>query len=68
LCAPIVRREKSKQRKREMRCVNWRAYHNNYSPFDKQQWREYHRNYMREWRARRKSNNVASERKRLRAA
>jgi len=53
-CAPLVRREQSKQRKREMRRQDWRKYHNDYSPFDKQQWRDYHREYMRKWRARRK--------------
>lgn len=53
-CASLVRREQSKQRKREMRRRGWRKYHNDYSPFNKQEWRAYHRRYMREWRARRK--------------
>ena len=54
VCAPLVRRQQSKRRKREMRREDWRKYHNDYSPFNKQQWREYHRQYMREWRARRR--------------
>ena len=54
LCAPLVRREQSNRRKRELRKQDWRKYHNNYSPFNKEQWREYHREYMRKWRARRR--------------
>lgn len=59
-CAPLVRREQSNQRKREMRRQGWRKYHNDYSPFNKQQWRDYHREYMRQWRARRKQTEMAA--------
>jgi hypothetical protein len=53
-CAPLVRREQSRLYKQKLRRQDWRKYHNEYSPFDKQQWREYLREYMRKWRARRK--------------
>jgi hypothetical protein len=43
-----------------MRREDWRKYHNNYSPFNKQQWRDYHRAYMRAWRARRRQTEIAA--------
>jgi hypothetical protein len=50
-CAPLVRRQQSRERKREMRRQDWRKYHNDYSPYDRKQWSVYHRDYMRDWRA-----------------
>lgn len=58
LCAPLVRREQSNRHKRELRNQDWRKYHNDYSPFNKEQWREYHRLYMRDWRAKRRQADI----------